>query len=90
MNNSLKIQKLTDDVLDSVSGGRSEYSDKEFTNAGVKITIANGKREYSTILSSGSSLTISESVANNMVDCFMLAGTKLTDQELDELIKQSR
>ncbi len=89
MTDNSKLRKLNDELLNNVSGGRSSYSDKEFSDAGVIISTNNGKREFTTKLSSGSYLTISESVAYNMVDCFKLAGERLTDAELDDLIRQS-
>jgi len=89
MNNTDNTQQLTDDVLNNISGGRATYSTPEFKKAGVSVTYSNGIPSYTTTLSNGSILSISESVANSMVDCFKLSGDRLTDQELDDLIRQS-
>ena len=89
MTNNGNVQKINDDALDKVSGGRAAYSIQEFTSAGVSVAYNNGIPAYTTTLSGGSTLSISEGVAKSMVDCFKLSGDRLTDQELDDLIRQS-
>lgn len=82
--------RLSDEELDQVSGGVSRYSVYDLKKAGVNVSTSGGKTTYSTILSSGKKIDISESVASSIADCYKLSGgARLTDQQINDLIAQS-
>ena len=65
---------LSDDMLEKVNGGTSRYTDKELKDAGVKVEKIGGKVVYSYKLSDGTVVPINDSVADNVVDCFLISG----------------
>lgn len=88
---NLENMKLSDDMLEGVSGGagRQTYSDQDMINAGVTIKTENGKTVYYTTLSNGKTVNINQNTAMDMCDCYKLAGNvKLQGSQLDALIAQ--
>ena len=87
----MRAAKLDDDILENVASGveRVRYSDADFRKAGVTINNNNGNKVYTTTMN-GKTINVSESVALGMCDCYKLSGgTRLTDQQLKDLISQS-
>ncbi len=85
------IRKLGEDELDLVSAGTDAhlYNDSELKKAGVIIKGIGPKRTYCTMLD-GRQVDVSENVVRGMVDCYKISGgTKLTDEQLKDLIAQS-
>ncbi|MCR4658539.1 MAG: hypothetical protein K5770_20260 [Lachnospiraceae bacterium] len=73
---------LNDEELEVVSGGRG-YNRRDYERAGVIIV----GDCYFAKLSNGEKISISEIVANSMVDCYRLNGLKLTDEQLRAFIE---
>ncbi len=87
------ITKLTDEMLDGVSGGvqsNTKHTESELEKAGVIVKHINGKTIYETRLSSGMTIKIQPNVAMGMCDCYKLSGgERLNDQQIQDLIAQS-
>ncbi len=87
-----EMNKISDDMLENVNGGvaGAGYSDAQLKSAGVSISSVGGSKTYSVTFSNGQSVKITQSVANDMYDCYQIAGgRKLTDQQIRDLIAQS-
>ncbi|MBQ7583095.1 MAG: hypothetical protein IJT24_00655 [Lachnospiraceae bacterium] len=84
--------KLSDDMLEGVTGGagRISYNDNDLKKAGVIInTGPSGKKEYSVKFANGKVMSIDKNVALDMCDCYKVAGNvRLSDNELKALIAQ--
>ena len=90
--NMNKDNLLSDEALEKVGGGmnRTAYNDNQLKAAGVTVSNKNGKRIFTTTLSNGQKLELSESTANSMADCYRISGgTKLNDTQIMDLVKQS-
>ncbi|MCR5236664.1 MAG: hypothetical protein K6E34_05620 [Lachnospiraceae bacterium] len=86
------IKKLSDDILEEVTGGAAfpRHTDAYLAKAGVVIDEKNGKKTYSVEISTGVFQPISENVAMGIGDCYKLSGgQQLTESQLKDLIKQS-
>ncbi len=89
---NMKTNMLSDDALDEVSGGveRMGYTDSQLKKAGITVSSKNGQRVYETKLSNGQSVVLSKNAAFSAVDCYNISGgVKLSDDQLQDLIKQS-
>ncbi len=85
------IKKLSDDILEEVTGGAAipRHTDAYLAKAGVVIDDKNGKTTYS-VKMNGKMQPISENVAMGIGDCYKLSGgQQLTESQLKDLIKQS-
>ncbi len=89
-NDMKKDNLLTDDMLENVSGGRTDYSDDQLKSAGVIVEkLQNQPTKYYVMLN-GKKQQISRGAALSGMDCFLLAGKqKLTPQQWNDLIAQS-
>lgn len=88
---NLEKMKLSDDMLEGVSGGagRQTYSDLDMKNAGVTIKTVNGKKQYYATLSNGKTVSINKNTALDMCDCYKVSGNvKIEGAQLDALIAQ--
>ncbi|MBQ4481981.1 MAG: hypothetical protein II966_02000 [Lachnospiraceae bacterium] len=85
------MERLSDDLLDNVAGGVS-YSDAQLNRAGVIVeTGKNGAKIYMAELSTGKTMPIEKNVATGMVESYKVAGgIRLSDQQIKDLIAQSR
>ncbi len=84
--------KLSDDMLEDIAGGvdRVPYTQSDYSKAGVIVQTKNGKTTYMAKLSNGTTMNINANIAKDMCDCYKISGgTKLTDQQLKDLIAQS-
>ena len=86
------MNSIPDDLLENVSGGvkGAGYNNATLQRAGVGIKTVNGQTVYTATFSDGKTVRINENVAKGMCDCYKISGgTKLTDQQLMDLIRQS-
>ncbi len=86
------MNRLPDDMLENVNGGvaGTGYTDAQLKSAGVNVSSVGGTKSYFVTFSNGQSMKITQSVANDMYDCYQIAGgKKLTDQQIRDLIAQS-
>ena len=92
MADSKNVSIIEDEMLDSVSGGveGKNYSPLQLGQAGVSVQGAGAGKEYIYTYSDGQTVRISQGVASDIYDCFVLGGnTKLSDQQVKDLIRQS-
>ncbi len=81
--------KLSDDILEGISGGRPDYSEGQLKQAGVMIEDENGKKTFFVKNSKGVKTQIDKNVALDLVDCYRIAGgKKLSGTDVDALIAQ--
>lgn len=86
------LERISDDLLDSVTGGAGNVPNlSQLNRAGVIVkNEPGGNVTYQVKYSNGRVETISQSVATGMVECYKIGGgTKLSDQQIRDLIQQS-
>ena len=89
LNNGIK--KLSDDLLEEVTGGAGiNYSDKNLKAAGVIIEGTGSNKKYYAEGTKGRQ-EITLNVAKNMYDCYCIGGnTPLNRSQVGDLITQSK
>ena len=70
------MNRLSDEMLENVNGGVSGagHTDGQLEKAGVNVKNVGGSKVYSVTFSNGQTVKITPNVANDMYDCYQIAG----------------